>query len=67
MIGGAIGVAASLYGVGRFDPVALIGAPLVLVVAAWLAAIWLRGAPAARSRSPRCAPIDRHTVISRER
>jgi predicted permease len=48
LIGGVIGVAASLlaarflatllFGVGRFDPVALIGAPLVLVVAAWLAA-----------------------------
>jgi macrolide transport system ATP-binding/permease protein len=48
LIGGAIGVAASLlvarflatllFGVGRFDPVALIGAPLVLGVAAWLAA-----------------------------
>ena len=48
LIGGAIGVAASLlaarflatllYGVGRFDPVALIGASLVLVVSAWLAA-----------------------------
>ena len=48
LIGGAIGVAASLlaarflatllFGVGTFDPVALIGAPLVLGVAAWLAA-----------------------------
>jgi len=48
LIGGAIGVAASLlaarflatllFGVGRFDPVAMVGAPLVLVVAAWLAA-----------------------------
>jgi ABC-type antimicrobial peptide transport system permease subunit len=48
LIGGAIGIAASLlaarflstllFGVGRFDPVALIGAPVVLVVAAWLAA-----------------------------
>jgi predicted permease len=48
LIGGAIGVAASLlvarflttmlFGVGRFDPVALIGAPLVLGGAAWLAA-----------------------------
>jgi putative ABC transport system permease protein len=47
-VGGAIGVAASLlvarflsrllFGVGTFDPVALIGAPLVLGVAAWLAA-----------------------------
>jgi predicted permease len=48
LIGGAIGIAASLlvaqflatllFGVGRFDPVALIGAPLVLGMAAWLAA-----------------------------
>jgi macrolide transport system ATP-binding/permease protein len=48
LLGGAIGVAASLlvarflaamlFGVGRFDPVALIGAPLVLGAAAWLAA-----------------------------
>jgi ABC-type antimicrobial peptide transport system permease subunit len=48
LVGGAIGVAASLvaarflstllFGVGTFDPVALIGAPLVLGVAAWLAA-----------------------------
>jgi putative ABC transport system permease protein len=48
LLGGAIGVAASLlvarvlatmlFGVGRFDPVALIGAPLVLGVAAWVAA-----------------------------
>ncbi len=48
LVGGAIGVAASLlaarflatllFGVGSFDPVALIGAPLVLGVAAWLAA-----------------------------
>jgi len=47
-IGGAIGVGASLlaarllstllFGVGRFDPVVLIGAPCVLVVVAWLAA-----------------------------
>ncbi|HLG59834.1 MAG TPA: ABC transporter permease [Vicinamibacterales bacterium] len=48
LLGGAIGVAASLlvarflatllFGVGNFDPIALIGAPLVLGVAAWLAA-----------------------------
>ncbi len=48
LVGGAIGVAASLlaarflatllFGVGTLDPVALIGAPLVLGVAAWLAA-----------------------------
>ena len=48
LLGGAIGVAASLlagrflatllFGVGTFDPVALTGAPLVLGVAAWLAA-----------------------------
>jgi predicted permease len=48
LIGGAIGVATSLlaarflatllFGGGTFDPVALIGAPLVLGVAAWLAA-----------------------------
>jgi predicted permease len=48
LLGGAIGVTASLlaarflasllFGVGTFDPVALIGAPLVLGVAAWLAA-----------------------------
>jgi putative ABC transport system permease protein len=48
LVGGAIGVAVSLvaarflatllFGVGTFDPVALIGAPLVLSVAAWLAA-----------------------------
>ena len=48
LVGGAIGVAASLlaarflatllFGVGTFDPVALTGAPLVLGVAAWLAA-----------------------------
>jgi predicted permease len=48
LVGCAIGVAASLvaarflstllFGVGTFDPVALIGAPLVLGVAAWLAA-----------------------------
>ncbi len=46
--GGAIGVAASLlvarflatllYGVGTFDPMVLIGAPLVLGITAWLAA-----------------------------
>jgi putative ABC transport system permease protein len=47
LIGGAIGVAGSLLAarfistlvsVGRFDPVALISAPLVLGIAAWLAA-----------------------------
>jgi ABC-type antimicrobial peptide transport system permease subunit len=48
LIGGVIGVAVSLlaarflgtllFGAGTFDPVALIGAPLVLGVAAWLAA-----------------------------
>jgi ABC-type antimicrobial peptide transport system permease subunit len=48
LIGGAIGVAASLvaarvlatllYGLGTFEPVALIGAPLVLGVSAGLAA-----------------------------
>ena len=48
LIGGVIGVAASLlaarvlatllFGVGTFDPVALGGPPLVLGVAAWLAA-----------------------------
>jgi predicted permease len=48
LVGGAIGVVASLvaarflatllFGVGTFDPVVLIGAPLVLGVAAWLAA-----------------------------
>jgi ABC-type antimicrobial peptide transport system permease subunit len=48
MIGGALGVGASLLaarflttllvGVGTFDPAALIGAPLVLGLAAWLAA-----------------------------
>jgi predicted permease len=48
LVGGAIGVAASLiaarflakllYGVGTFEPVALVGAPLVLGGAAWLAA-----------------------------
>jgi ABC-type antimicrobial peptide transport system permease subunit len=48
LLGGAIGVAASLvatrflatvlFGVGTFEPVALIGAPLVLGAAAWLAA-----------------------------
>jgi predicted permease len=48
LVGGAIGVAVSLlaarslatllFGVGTLDPVALIGAPLVLGVAAWLAA-----------------------------
>jgi putative ABC transport system permease protein len=48
LIGGAIGVAASLlaarfmstllYGIGAFEPLALIGAPLVLGLAAWLAA-----------------------------
>jgi predicted permease len=48
IIGGVIGVGASLlaarflatllFGVRTFDPVALIGAPLVLAVAAWLAA-----------------------------
>jgi predicted permease len=48
LVGGAIGVAASLlaarflatllFGVGNFDPAALIGAPLALGVAAWLAA-----------------------------
>ena len=47
LVGGAIGVTASLlaarflatllFGVGTFDPVALIGAPLVLGVTAWLA------------------------------
>ena len=48
LLGGAIGVAVSLlvarvlarllYGVEMFDPVALSGAPLVLGIAAWLAA-----------------------------
>ena len=48
LVGGVIGVAVSLlaarflatllFGVGTFDPVALTGAPLVLGVAAWLAA-----------------------------
>jgi predicted permease len=48
LLGGAIGVAASLlaarflatllFGVGTFDPVALSGAPLVFGVVAWLAA-----------------------------
>ena len=48
LIGGVIGVVASLlaarvlatllFGVGTFDPVALTGPPLVLGVAAWLAA-----------------------------
>jgi predicted permease len=48
LVGGAIGIAASLlvarflatllFGVDRFEPVALVGAPLVLVAAAWLAA-----------------------------
>jgi len=48
LVGGAIGVVAALLasrflatllvGVGAFDPVALIGAPLVLGIAAWLAA-----------------------------
>ena len=48
LVGGVIGVAASLlaarflatllFGVGTFDPVALTGPPLVLGVAAWLAA-----------------------------
>ncbi len=48
LVGGAIGVAASLiaarflatllFGVGTFDPVALTAAPLVLGVTAWLAA-----------------------------
>ena len=48
LIGGAIGVAASLlvarflaallFGVATFDPVALTSAPLVLGIAAWLAA-----------------------------
>jgi predicted permease len=48
LIGGAIGVGASLlaarfmstllYGIGAFEPLALIGAPLVLGLAAWLAA-----------------------------
>ena len=48
LVGGVIGVAASvlagrflatlLFGVGAFDPVALIGAPLALGAAAWLAA-----------------------------
>ena len=48
LVGGVIGVAVSLlaarllatllFGVGTFDPVALTGAPLVLGLAAWLAA-----------------------------
>ena len=48
LLGGAIGVAVSLvaarflatllFGVRTFDPVVLIGAPLVLGIAAWLAA-----------------------------
>ena len=48
LAGGAIGVAASLFaarflatllfGVGAFDPVVLIGAPLVLGIVAWVAA-----------------------------
>ena len=48
LIGGAIGVAASLlaarflaallFGVATFDPVALTSAPLVLGIAAWIAA-----------------------------
>ena len=48
LVGGAIGVAASLlaarflatllFGIGTFDPVTLIGAPLALGGAAWMAA-----------------------------
>jgi len=48
LVGGAIGVAASLlaarflaallFGIGTFEPAALIGAPIVLGLAAWLAA-----------------------------
>jgi predicted permease len=48
LVGGAIGVGASLlaarflatllFGVGSFDPTVLVGAPLLLGVAAWLAA-----------------------------
>jgi predicted permease len=48
MIGGVLGIVASLlvarflatllFGVTTFDPAALIGAPLVLIVSAWLAA-----------------------------
>jgi ABC-type antimicrobial peptide transport system permease subunit len=48
LVGGAIGLAASLvagrflatllFGLGAFEPVALVGALLVLGVAAWLAA-----------------------------
>jgi predicted permease len=61
LVGGAIGVAASLlaarflstllYGVGAFDPVAMLGAPVVLGVAAWLAAYL----PA--RRASRAAPL----------
>jgi putative ABC transport system permease protein len=48
LVGGAIGVALSLvaarflatmlFGLGTFEPIALVGAPLVLGIAAWLAA-----------------------------
>jgi ABC-type antimicrobial peptide transport system permease subunit len=48
LVGGAIGLAASLvagrflatllFGLGAFEPIALLGAPLVLGVSAWLAA-----------------------------
>ena len=68
LLGGAIGVAASLlvarflaamlFGVGRFDPVALIGAPLVLGIAAWLAAYL----PARRA-----IRADRHAALPTER
>src|SRR4030095_6630985 len=62
LVGVMIGVAASLlaarflatllFGVGSFDPVALIGAPLVLGVAAWLGA-YLVAPRARRARPPR--------------
>jgi ABC-type antimicrobial peptide transport system permease subunit len=57
IVGGAIGVAASLlaarflatllFGLGSFEPVALFGAPLVLGLTAWLAA-WLPARRASR-------------------
>jgi putative ABC transport system permease protein len=57
LLGGVIGVAASLlagsflsgllFGIGSFEPVALVGAPIALGAAAWLAA-WLPARRASR-------------------
>ena len=68
LIGGAIGVTVSLvaarllatllFGVGTFDPVALIGMPSCSASRHGWRPICPRGAPAASTRSLRCAPTD---------